>query len=47
MFSKKHPLTKVLSKAGLDERRVATFVLYSAAVPADGNLVIGRNNIQH
>lgn len=40
-------ITKVLTKAGLDGSRVATFVLYSALVPADGILVIGRGNNQH
>jgi len=44
---KQQPPTKVLPKAGLDERRVATFVLFSASVPADGILVIGRGNNQH
>ena len=39
--------TKVLSKAGRDGSRVATFVLYSASVPADGILVVGRGNNQH
>jgi hypothetical protein len=39
--------TKVLPKAGRDGSRVATFVLYSASVPADGILVVGRGNNQH
>jgi hypothetical protein len=43
----KLPPTKVLPKAGLDERRVATFGLYSALVPADGILVIRSGNNQH
>ena len=44
--AKRQP-TKVLPKAGRDGSRVATFVLYSASVPADGILVIGRGNNQH